>query len=276
MPEVALGRGEPRRQRGTASVGLPAPPASAPADPSEASQLLESAIPAAAQRVRVYVWQVPVRVTHWVVVLSVVVLSVTGAYIADPFIIPPGGSFMAGVRALHLLFAFVFLAAGLVRTYWLFAGNRFAHWRAFVPTTRRQLRELVEQTGWYLFLRPRAPRVLGHNQLAAGTYLLVFGLLAIQTVTGFSLMGVHGMEPWATLFGWLVELIGIQWVRLIHHLLMWAILAFVVHHVYAAVLVDHWERNGLLSSIVTGYKFFGRAEILEARDGGIAVEEEGE
>ena len=27
---------------------------------------------------RVYVWQVPVRVTHWLIALSIVVLSVTG------------------------------------------------------------------------------------------------------------------------------------------------------------------------------------------------------
>lgn len=243
-------------------------------DPPDAHRIIDSVVPAPAQRVRVYVWQVPVRVTHWTIVLSVVVLSVTGAYIANPFIIPPGGSFMAGMRALHLLFAFIFVAAGLLRTYWLFAGNRFAHWRAFVPTSRAQLEEIVRQLGWYLFLRPKAPRVLGHNQLAAGTYLVVFVLFGIQTVTGFALMGIHGTEPWATLFGWLVDLLGGQWVRLVHHLLMWAILAFVVHHVYAAVLVDHWERNGLLSSIVTGSKFLTRAEIVEARDGGLEVEED--
>lgn len=257
-----------------AGEGVARAPAEArSSDPVEMHRIIDSFVPAAAQRVRVYVWQVPVRVTHWTIVLSVTVLSVTGAYIADPFLIPPGGSFMAGMRALHLLFAFVFLAAGLFRTYWLFAGNRFAHWRAFVPTTRSQLEEVVRQTAWYLFLRPHAPRVLGHNQLAAGTYLVVFVLFGIQTLTGFGLMAIHGMEPWATLFGWVVELLGVQWARLIHHLLMWAILAFVVHHVYAAVLVDHWERNGLVSSIVTGYKFATRAEIIEARDGGLEVEE---
>jgi hypothetical protein len=34
------------------------------------------------------------------------------------------------------------------------------------------------------------------------------------------------------------------------------------------VLVDHLEKNGLLSSIISGYKFPTREEILEARDGG--------
>ena len=108
---------------------------------------------------------------------------------------------------------------------------------------------------------------------AAGTYLVVFTLFVIQTVTGFALAGAHGTEPWAALFGWLPGLIGLQLVRVIHHLIMWAILAFMIHHVYSALLVDHIERNGLMSSIFSGYKFVTRREIQAARDGGPDVQE---
>ena len=241
---------------------------------TETGRIIDTFVPAASQRVRVYVWELPVRITHWVIVGTIIVLSVTGGYIADPFLIPPGGSVMMTVRFLHMLAAFVFLAVGVARTYWLFAGNRFARWTAFVPTNRTQLRELVNQTGWYLFLRPNAPRVLGHNQLAAGTYFVVFFLFLIQTLTGFALVGMHGIQPWAILFGWVPDVMfGVQGVRLIHHLVMWAILAFMIHHVYSALLVDHLERNGLMSSIFSGYKFVTRQEVIEARDGGMAVEE---
>lgn len=242
---------------------------------AETSRIVDSFVPAASQRVRLYVWQVPVRVTHWVIVGTIVVLSVTGAYIADPFLIPPGGSVMMTVRFVHMLAAFTFLGCGVVRTYWLFAGNRFAHWRAFFPTNRVQARELWDQLKWYLLVRRDPPRILGHNALAAASYLIVFVLFGIQTVTGFALVGMHGIEPWATLFGWVPDVMfGVQGMRLIHHLIMWAILGFVVHHVYAAVLVDHVERNGLMSSIFTGYKFVTRQEVIEARDGGIDVEED--
>jgi Ni/Fe-hydrogenase 1 B-type cytochrome subunit len=240
-------------------------------DGTEPSDLIT--IPAASQRVRVYVWQVPVRVTHWVIFASVMVLTVTGAYIADPFLVPMEGSVMSTMRFWHMLAAWVFLAAGLARTYWLFAGNRFARWRAFFPVTRAQLREVAAQTGWYLFLRRDAPKVLGHNQLAAGAYLIVFFLFFIQTITGFALAGVDGSEPWASLFGWVPAVfLGIQNVRLVHHLVMWAIIGFMIHHVYSALLVEHWEKNGLMSSIFTGYKFITRGEIAEARDGGVDVE----
>jgi Ni/Fe-hydrogenase 1 B-type cytochrome subunit len=241
---------------------------------AETSRIIDSFVPAASQRVRVYVWEIPVRVTHWIVVASVMVLSFTGGYIADPFLLPPGGSVMMTMRFIHMLAAFTFLSAGIFRTYWLFAGNRFSRWTAFVPTNRHQAAEAARQLGWYLFVRPNEPKVLGHNQLAAGTYLVVFFLFAVQTVTGFALVAIHGIQPWATLFGWVPSVFfGVQGVRLIHHLLMWAILAFMIHHVYSAVLVDHIERNGLMGSMFTGFKFVTRQEVIEARDGGMAVEE---
>ena len=225
------------------------------------------------QRVRVYVWEVPVRVTHWVTVFCVVVLSLTGGYIADPFLIPETGATMGIVRFVHMLTAYLFVASGIVRTYWFFRGNRFSSWRAFIPTTRKHLNEFRTQTGWYLFIRRELPGILGHNALAAATYLIVFLLFGVQTLTGFALEAQHGNPIVTSLFGWIADGLGVQTVRLIHHLVMWAILGFMVHHVYSSLLVDHVEKNGLLSSIFAGYKFATRREVAEARDGGIELEE---
>jgi Ni/Fe-hydrogenase 1 B-type cytochrome subunit len=220
------------------------------------------------ERVRLYVWQAPVRITHWVTAACIVVLSITGGYIADPFLIPPGGSVMTTVRTVHMITAFTFLASGLVRTYWLLAGNRFSRWSAFIPTSWFQATEVFRQAGFYAFVRKEIPKVLGHNQLAASAYVVLFFLLLVETVTGFALDGFLGAEPGATLFGWMRELIGTQAIRVIHHLSMWAILAIALFHVYSCVLVDHIEKNGLLSSIFSGYKFPTREEIVESRDGG--------
>jgi Ni/Fe-hydrogenase 1 B-type cytochrome subunit len=254
-------------------MSTPAGAAGGQSSPDEIDLGADITIPVASQRVRVYVWQVPVRATHWIIFGAVLVLTVTGGYIADPFLVPAGGGVMSTMRFTHMLAAYVFLAAGLVRTYWLFAGNHFAHWRSFFPVTRVQVREVFRQTGWYLFLRRDAPKVLGHNQLATASYLIVFAGFLAQTVTGFALAGVHGFEPWASLFGWVpAVLLGVQNVRVLHHLIMWLVIIFMVHHVYSAILVDHWEKNGLMSSIFTGFKFITRGEIAEARDGGMDVE----
>jgi len=233
--------------------------------------------PAAApgeERVRVYIWQVPVRATHWVTAGAIVVLSVTGGYIADPFLVSPGGSVMTTVRLVHMLAAFTFLASGLVRTWWLLAGNRWARWSAFIPTSRHQLTEVFRQAGFYLFVRREIPKVLGHNQLAATAYLALFFLLLVETVTGFALDGLLGAEPGATMFGWLRDWLGPQLLRQVHHLTMWLILAIALFHVYSCLLVDHIEKNGLVSSIVSGFKFPTREEVLESRDGGPEVLEE--
>jgi Ni/Fe-hydrogenase 1 B-type cytochrome subunit len=225
------------------------------------------------QRVRVYVWEVPVRLTHWVVVSCVVILSLTGGYIADPFLIPATGATMGIIRFVHMLTAYVFVCAGIVRTYWLFRGNRFARWTAFIPTTRRQLNEVATQAGWYLFIRRELPGILGHNALAAATYLVVFFLFLVQTLTGFGLEAQHGNAVIAGVFGWLPDVFGGPTLRVIHHIAMWAILAFMIHHVYAALLIDHTEKNGLMSSIFSGFKFATRREVADARDGGFELEE---
>ena len=46
--------------------------------------------PRAAELVRVYVWQIPVRVTHWLIAGSIILLSVTGLYIGRPFMTVSG------------------------------------------------------------------------------------------------------------------------------------------------------------------------------------------
>jgi Ni/Fe-hydrogenase 1 B-type cytochrome subunit len=234
----------------------------------------EISVPPALERIRIYVWQIPVRVTHWVTFFAIVVLTITGGYIGDPFLLPGTPGTMQAMRFIHIIAAFTFVASGVLRTYWLFAGNQFARWRAFVPTNRRHWQEFVSQTKFYLFLNKDLPGILGHNALAGGTYLAVFFLFLVQTLTGFGLEAIHGSQPWSTLFGWVPALMfGEQGIRLIHHLLMWLIIAFSIHHVYSALLVDHLERNGLLSSIFSGSKFVQRWRIDEARDGGMAFEQ---
>ena len=47
-----------------------------------------------------YVWEWPVRLTHWINVISIVVLSVTGFYIGNPFVSVPATSKSLTLRAI--------------------------------------------------------------------------------------------------------------------------------------------------------------------------------
>ena len=247
----------------------------------DATILGEAATPAAAphaahpeierphDRVAVLVWQAPVRVTHWVTAACIVILSLTGGYIADPFLIPPGGNVMSTIRLIHIVTALTFLVSGAIRTVYLLGGNRFVRWHAFIPTNRKQFTELFRQAGFYGFVKSEIPKVLGHNQLAAAAYVALFVLLLVETVTGFALDGLMGAEPGATGFAWLRELFGPQMLRLVHHLSMWLILAIALFHVYSCILVDHIENVGIVSSMINGHKYPTREEVVESRDGGL-------
>lgn len=207
---------------------------------------------------RVYVWEVPIRLTHWVNVLAILALSATGLYVGNPFF---GGSvyLMAWVRGAHRITAYVFIASLALRTYWAFAGNEWASWRALFPYFwRADRRGLVQTFLYYTFVRRRPPREVGHNPLAGLTYSLVVLLMLLEVATGFALQSV-GTRGWRTAaFGWVVSLLGAQSVRLVHHMIMWLLLGFAVHHVYSAVLMAAEEKNGLMTSIFSGYKLVRR------------------
>src|SRR5271166_5324458 len=60
---------------------------------------------------RVYVWELPVRVSRWFIFLPVVVLAFTGYYMHDPFIVARSGTtfLMATMRFIHEIAGFVFI-----------------------------------------------------------------------------------------------------------------------------------------------------------------------
>ncbi|MBI5029191.1 MAG: Ni/Fe-hydrogenase, b-type cytochrome subunit [Chloroflexi bacterium] len=211
---------------------------------------------------RMYVWEIPVRLTHWVNVLAIVVLSLTGYYIGNPWILVSsrewyGPFFMGNVRFVHFLFAFIFVASLLLRTYWAFVGNEWASWRGLFPFLTAEGRKgIVNAIKYYLFLRREPPEVVGHNALAGMTYAVIVFLYFMQALTGFALLGeVNPAGIWHPLTGWIFRFVTNQELRLVHHLIMWLLFAFVIHHVYAAILIDNEEGNGLLSSIFSGFKF---------------------
>lgn len=207
---------------------------------------------------RVYVWEFPVRLTHWINFLSIVLLSFTGYYIGNPFIhaISETEYIMGWMRFIHFAFAYAFTVSFIVRIYWLIAGNKFASWKAYNPFSIEKIRELVELSKYYLFLRKEPPSISpGHSACGIYAYLSLFILFVIQIFTGFALYSQsHVGGLWNILGGWVFRLMGEGYVRLLHHLIMWLILAFAIGHVYIGWFLDRQERNGLMSSIFSGYK----------------------
>jgi Ni/Fe-hydrogenase 1 B-type cytochrome subunit len=205
-----------------------------------------------------YVWEVPVRVTHWVNFLAIVILSVTGYYIGAPKTLAtdPSRYVMGWVRFVHFVAAYAFAISVLGRIYWAFVGNRYSSWRAYLPwLTGEGRHKMLETFRYYTFMTRKVPHVTGHNALAGATYSLVFVIFLVQVATGFALYAEHApASVMHKLTGWLLLLFSNQGVRLTHHLLMWLLIAFAIHHVYSAWLMDVKERGGVMSGIFGGYK----------------------
>lgn len=216
--------------------------------------------------VREYIWQIPVRVTHWLIALSIVTLSVTGFYIGHPFITVPGEArfafVMGTMKAVHFYTAIVFTLAVLARIIWMFRGNRYASWRQFLPVSRERRRDVVGTLRFYLFLSRKMPPASGHNPVAGLAYTLVFGLYLLEITTGLALVSVNAhVGSWMGAFGFLLPWVGgAQTARWIHHVILWLLLGFAVHHVYSAWLVSIVEKNATMDSIFSGYKIRRRSD----------------
>lgn len=212
---------------------------------------------------RVYVWDIVVRLSHWFIMLSMIILVITGVYIGSPYLIPVGPtdemSVMGTMRVVHFYAAIVFTLTVLTRILWMFVGSYYARWRQFVPMSPRRRRDVVGMLKFYTLMAKEPPLNVGHNPLAGITYLAVFALYLVMIVTGLSLYSV-GASGYMESFDFLLPLLGgAQTARWIHHIAMWFLIGFVAHHIWSAILVSRVEGMGLIDSLFSGYKFLPRS-----------------
>jgi Ni/Fe-hydrogenase 1 B-type cytochrome subunit len=221
--------------------------------------------------VRVRVWDLVVRSTHWLIALSIVVLSVTGFEIGHPVLSVPGPAgqhFVMGmVRVVHFYAAIVFSLAVLSRILWMFFSKGYGNWRQFIPVERERRAGLLPMLAFYTFVRRDPYPVVGHNPLAASAYVFVFLLDVVMIVTGLAMYAIDAPgSPVAWFQGILPLFGGADGARWVHHVTMWLLLGFFIHHLYSAVLTSVVERNGTMESIFTGSKWLSRK--LAERDKG--------
>jgi Ni/Fe-hydrogenase 1 B-type cytochrome subunit len=220
-----------------------------------------------AQYKSVYLWHWPIRAMHWIAAACIVVLAVTGFYIGRPYFYTSGSAtdqfLMGRFRFAHFAAAAVLVATGILRVYWLFAGNKFERWRALFPVHKPDWQNLLKVVRAYLFIRvEEAPQYLGHNPLQQLSYTGIYVLAVAQVCTGFYLYGLA--DPggfFFTAFAWVGSLLGgAQIVRFVHHVGTWLWLMFIPIHVYLTVRADVLHRESTVSSIVSGNRIV-RADV---------------
>lgn len=211
---------------------------------------------------RVYVWEQPVRIYHWLNALVLLALIVTGFYIANPLALQSKteASFkytMGWFRYIHFIAAYLFFFNFLFRLYWGFVGNKYANWKQFIPTSKRFIKEI-----WHvikidiLMMKGKEHISIGHNALAGFIYFFTFIAFLIQCLTGFGLYA--SMSNWwlPKMFSWVPAMFGGDIVtRQVHHWSMWFFILFVIIHVYLVFYHDYVEGRGEISSMGGGWKF---------------------
>jgi len=215
---------------------------------------------------RVYVWELAVRFFHWLTVLSLTVLIITGFIIADPPAfnnnVEATNSFWFGyVRLIHFSFAYILIANLVFRIYWLFAGNQFANWRNFIPYTKKHWKNIFYVLKIDIFLQKDKEHKLenisvGHNALAAFSYFIMTLFFLLQVITGLALISDTSGWWFPKMFHWVINLFGGDIpTRYFHHILTWLFMAFVVIHVYLVLYHDYLEARGEASAMISGFKF---------------------
>ena len=150
----------------------------------------------------VYVFEVPVRIWHWIHALAITVLAISGYLIANP---PPSMSgeasdsfLMGNIRLVHFSAAMVFAVGLFVRFYWAIVGNKYARGLLVVPVWRGEFwSRLFHEVKMYSFLTRKVAKYRGHNplaQLAMWVFNVLLGLFMVM----FGTMWVFLIQPLIT------------------------------------------------------------------------------
>jgi Ni/Fe-hydrogenase 1 B-type cytochrome subunit len=209
-----------------------------------------------------YVWELPVRIYHWINALCIVILCVTGFIIANPPAImnEQEASFvfwLGKVRLVHFVAAFIFFFNFIFRIYWGFVGNKYAGWRNFIPYRKAQIKEIIEVFKVdILMIKNKPVESIGHNAMAYAIYFSLFLAFLLQCLTGFGMYAQMSKALLPQMFAWVVPLLGGDLaVRHLHHFLTWFFILLALVHIYLVFYHDYIERRGITSSMIGGWKF---------------------
>jgi len=183
---------------------------------------------------RIRVWDLPVRLFHWTLVILIATSYFSGR---------AGGDWMK----LHFWSGYAILTLLLFRIVWGFVGSTTARFSNFVKGPAAAFRHLAELAG------TDRPREAGHNPLGgAMIVVLIFGVLA-QAIAGL----FSADTDMGTVNGPLANLVADKTVdRLTSFHKFWVnvLLVLVGVHVLAAIVYLVWKRQNLIAAMIHGHK----------------------
>ncbi|OGP13537.1 MAG: hypothetical protein A2052_00965 [Deltaproteobacteria bacterium GWA2_54_12] len=215
----------------------------------------------------VRVWPRALRIIHWVNAFSVLALIPLGLFIlASEFIeVPDEG--LDSIIDVHATIGFVLATGALARIIYLFTGPSTANWKDVLPHTKKQFALGTATVKYYLSgFRGKAPLYLSHNPIAGLFDTVLFIAFATQASSGITMFFMHkGDEAIAHSAAQAMNHASgpPEWLEIIHVAGAAFIILFVLAHFAALGAHDAAERRGLVSSMISGRKFFSEEELEE-------------
>ena len=180
------------------------------------------------------VWDLPVRVFHWILV-ALILLAWLSA-----------GTSMT----VHSLAGYCVIGLVIFRLWWGLAGSSTARFSSFVRGPEAVL-------AYVRHIGDRTPgQSPGHNPVGAISVLALLALILIQTGTGLFSVDVDGLES-GPLSAWISFDMGRQLAH-IHGLAFKVLEVLVGLHVTAILYYAIWKRENLVGPMITGRRQFSR------------------
>jgi cytochrome b len=186
----------------------------------------------------VYVWDLPVRLFHWLLVLSIVALFVTGKL---------GGNWMEW----HKLVGFFTLGLVVFRILWGLVGSETARFASFVRGPGAVIGYLRSSFGASHSAAPTKLAQLGHNPLGALSVVALLTVVLFQAVSGlFADDDILMRGPYANAVS---GAISAQFTKL-HKLNSDLILVLVGLHLAAIAFYFFFKKDNLVKPMLNGHK----------------------
>lgn len=131
-----------------------------------------------------YVWEAPVRVWHWAMMVCMFVMIVTGFLIGAPLVSNLGDTWstydFAYIRFAHFAAGIIYTVLFIYRLYWAVVGNKYSR-QIFIPPlwSWKWWKGVFGQVAYYLFMKKTSAEYAGHNPLAQ---LAMFGFFVLGSI----------------------------------------------------------------------------------------------
>ena len=163
------------------------------------------------------------RLWHWLQTLLIIILLLTGFEVSGAFTLLGFGTTVE----VHNFVGLTWLIAFAFFVFWIMTTSE---WKQYIPTTKKMF-SVVRYYMYGIFRGESHPvpkrKEAKHNPLQRIVYLILAAiLLPVQMVTGFLYWGYNSWGEWG--LTWL----SLQVLALVHTAGAFAILSFIVVHVY--------------------------------------------